>query len=85
MKNNNEWIQPNVIEKMSDDELKEKYLEYYKGAEGRQPFNQIHRDRIIRDTRRFREEIMYLLNEEINIEERMEQILNGENHIKGFY
>ncbi len=82
---NHKWIQPTVIESLSDEELETKFLEYYKSGGKRQNLNQIYRDRIIRDKKRFRETILYLLNEDVDIKERIDQIL-GESkyHIEGF-
>ncbi|MEA3463520.1 MAG: endonuclease NucS [Patescibacteria group bacterium] len=85
LEENHKWIQSNVIQKMSDKELDEKFLEYYKSGGGeKQNLNQIYRDRIIRDKKRFREVILYLLNKEIDIKERINQILEEKYRIKGF-
>ncbi|CUU05230.1 Protein of unknown function DUF91 [Candidatus Kryptobacter tengchongensis] len=84
LEENNKWIQPDVIRRMSDEELERRFIEYYKSGGGRQSLNQINRDRIIRDKKRFRETILYLLDEDIEIKERIEQILGGKYHIEGF-
>ena len=83
---NHKWIQPEIIQQMSNEQLKEKFLEYYKAGGGRQNLNQIYRDRIIRDENKFRETILYLLNEEIDIKKRIDEILDskGKYHNKGF-
>lgn len=82
---NNKWIQPEQVKEMSDDELEKRFLEYYKGGTGKkQRLNQIYRDRIIRDKKRFREVLLYLLDEGIDIRERMNQILDGGHKIEGF-
>lgn len=81
---NHKWIQPDVIQKMPDDELEARFLEYYRSGGGRQSLNQIFRDRIIRDKERFRETILYLLDEGTDIKERIDQILGGEYRIEGF-
>jgi predicted nuclease of restriction endonuclease-like (RecB) superfamily len=81
---NHKWIQPDVIRKMTDEELDTRFLEYYKTGGGRQSLNQIYRDRIIRDKKRFRETILYLLDEGISIEKRIDQILDGKYRIEGF-
>ena len=83
-KENHKWTQPDVIQKMSDEELEAKFLEYYKSGGGKQTLNQIYRDRIIRDKKHFRETLLYLLNEEVNIKERIDQILGGKYRIQGF-
>lgn len=84
LEENHKWIQPDVIQKMTDEELETKFLEYYKTGGGRQSLNQINRDRIIREKKRFREVILYLLNEGIDIAQRIDQILDGKYHIEGF-
>src|SRR4030042_4141891 len=80
------WPLPGLFrdaKKMTDEELEAKFLEYYRSGGGRQNLNQIHRDRIIRDKKRFREIISYLLDEKINVAKRMDEILDGKSHIEG--
>lgn len=81
---NHKWVHPHKIREMPDEELEMKFLEYYKSGGGRQNLNQIYRDRIIRDKKRFREIMLFLLDEEIDIKERIDQILAGQYHIEGF-
>lgn len=82
---NHGWIDPDKIKTMSDDELKNKFIEYYKGGEGRQVLNQIWRDRIIRDLPKFKDMLVFLLDESISLEERFSNIVssNGNKHIDG--
>lgn len=80
---NSEWINLESIQRLKDDELRQRFLEYYKGGEGRQNFNQIYRDRIIRDISMFRKMLLYLLNEEIPIEQRFRDVVEGDYHIEG--
>ncbi len=82
---NSKWIKPEVIKTLSDNELQKKFLEYYKGGEGRQTLNQIHRDKIVRDIKRFREMLLYLLDETIPIKERFKNVVDkdGKYHIEG--
>jgi len=75
-----QWIQPERIKQMPDDELKDKFLEYYQSGGGRQTFNQIYRDRIIRDINRFRQTLLFLLDEKIDIRERINRIVKGGDH-----
>ncbi|RSN76296.1 DUF91 domain-containing protein [Candidatus Methanodesulfokora washburnensis] len=84
-KSNSEWINPDSIKKLTDDELRQRFLEYYKGGEGRQTFNQIYRDRIVRDISLFRKMLLHLLNEEIPIEQRFRDVVDarGDHHIDG--
>lgn len=83
LEENHKWIQPDHIKKMTDEELESKFLEYYKNGGGRQNLNQIYRDRIIRDKKRFREMISLLLDEKINIDKRLDEVLEGKYHIEG--
>lgn len=82
--NNHKWIQPDIIKELSDKEIEAKFLEYYRSGGGRQGLNQIYRDRIIRDKKLFRKTIMYLLDEKVDLKERVDNILGGEFHIEGF-
>lgn len=81
---NHKWIQPDVIKEMSDEELESKFLKYYKTGGMRQNLNQIYRNRIIRDKKRFGETILYLLNENVDVKERIDQVLKGKYRIEGF-
>ena len=80
-----EWIDPLKIKEISDEELKQKFEEYYKIGAGRHSFNQIYRDRITRDIERFRNMLLYLLDESVDITERLNEILNknGKYYIQG--
>ena len=82
------WVDPNKIKILSDDELKIKFLEYFKEGAGRHSFNSIYRDRIIRDddpTKPFREVMNFLFDESVPVKERLNGILekNGKYHIEG--
>jgi hypothetical protein len=80
---NSEWINLESIQRLKDDELRQRFLEYYKGGEGRQNFNQIYRDRIVRDVSMFRKMLLHLLDEEIPIEQRFRDVVEGDYHIEG--
>jgi len=85
LEENHKWIQPEIIKTLSDEELEERFLSYYKSGTGnRQRLNQVNRDRIIRDKVKFRNAVTYLLDESIDIEERLNQVLKGDIHINGF-
>ncbi len=84
MEENHKWIQPDVIKGMSEGELEARFLEYYKTGGGRQKLNMIWKNRIIRDKKRFRETLLFLLDEGKSIEERMQQVLSGKYSIDGF-
>ncbi|MCJ7445955.1 MAG: PDDEXK nuclease domain-containing protein [Methanotrichaceae archaeon] len=80
-----EWIDPYKLETLPDDELKNKFLEYFNEGAGRHPFNAIYRDRIVRDIKKFREVIKFLLDESIPVREKLNKILykDGIYHIDG--
>lgn len=85
-----EWIEPDKLKALSDEELKNRFLEYFREGAGRHPFNAIYRDRIIRDdapdTKTFREVMIFLLDESIPVRERVNGILDqkgGIYHIDG--
>ena len=61
LEENHKWINEDVIQKMPDKDLESKFLDYYRNGGGRQNLNQIYRDRIIRDKKRFREMMSYIL------------------------
>ncbi|MBI2137178.1 DUF1016 family protein [Candidatus Woesearchaeota archaeon] len=81
---NHKWLQPDVIENISDENLETKFLEYFNAGGGRQHLYAIYRDRIIRDKKRFREVILFLLNENVDIKSRLDEILSGTYRIEGF-
>lgn len=82
---NHQWIQPDVIREMPDNELEARFLEYFKSGGGRQTLIQMNRKKIIKDKKRFRNTLLYLLDEEKDIKERIDQILNSKEYrIKGF-
>ena len=80
-----EWIDPSRLNTLSDDELKNKFLEYFNEGAGRHPFNAVYRDRIVRDINKFRETMKFLLDESIPVNKRLNEILNksGSHHIEG--
>jgi len=80
---NHKWIKPDIIKNMTDDNLEERYLDYYKSGGGRQNLNQIYRDRVIRDKDKFRKMVIYLLDEELNIIKRINEVLSGSYRIEG--
>lgn len=79
------WIDPSKIKTLSDEDLINNFLDYFNNGAGRHSFNPIYRARIVKDITRFRESIVYLLNESISIYERLNQVLdaNGIHHIEG--
>lgn len=79
---NHSWIIKS--ESLSDEALKQNFLEYYQGGEGRQSFRQVYRDRIILDIGKFRKMLSYLLNESLPIGERFSNLTQGAQHIEGF-
>jgi hypothetical protein len=82
---NHRWIQPEVIQQMVVEELEKKFLDYYNTGTGeKQRLNAVYRDRIIRDKALFRQTIGYLLDESIEIKERINQVLEGSHKIPGF-
>ena len=80
-----EWIDPEKIETLSNEELKQQFLEYFNEGAGRHPFNAVYRDRIVRDINRFRKTMPYLLDETIPINKRLDEVLkhDGKYHIEG--
>ena len=85
-----EWIEPDKLKALSNEELKNRFLEYFREGAGRHPFNAIYRDRVIRDddpdTKTFREVMIFLLDESVPVRERVNGILDqkgGIYHIDG--
>jgi len=81
---NHKWIQPDTIKQMSDRELESQFLEYFKSGGGRQTLIQMNRKKIIRDKKRFRETILHLLDEDLNLKDRIDEVLDGKYRIAGF-
>jgi len=82
---NSEWIRPEKIKELNDEELTQRFIEYYSGGEGRQRFNQIWRDRIIGDIMRFRNMLLYLFDETKSLSERFNNVVehDGQYYIEG--
>ncbi|MDV2495789.1 MAG: endonuclease NucS [bacterium] len=80
-----QWVNQETVQKLSDEELKQRFLEYFHAGAGRHPFNHIYRDRIIRDPKKFRDTLTFLLDETISLKERINEVLNknGKHHIEG--
>lgn len=78
-----QWINPDVMAKISDEKLKENFLDYYNNLWA--TLNPVNRDRIIRNVQRFREMMLYLLDENIDIKKRFNKTVpqNGKYHITG--
>jgi hypothetical protein len=80
-----EWIDPGKIDPLPDEELRNRFLEYFNQGAGRHGFNAIYRDRIVRDIKRFRNAMKFLIDESIPIKQRIEGVIdsNGVWHIEG--
>ncbi|MBI1729651.1 DUF91 domain-containing protein, partial [Candidatus Acetothermia bacterium] len=83
LKANQQWIKPEIIKQLSNERLSTEYRDYFNSGGGRQRLNAIHRDRIIRDIDKFRGMILYLLDESIDIKERLDMVLGGSHRIDG--
>ena len=83
-KKNHQWIDPKVISELSDEDLKTHYLDYFNSGTGeKQSLNHLNRDKVIRDVPKFRETILHLLDEKIEIKERINDVLGGKKKISG--
>jgi len=82
-KSSSTWVKPETIERLSEDELKKKFPEYFNNCRTLYGLNPIYRDRIIKDTSKFKKMLLYLLDESIPIEKRFKDVLEGEYHIDG--
>jgi len=60
-------------------------LEYFNEGAGRHRFNAIYRDRIVRDIKKFRNLMKFLLDESVLVENRLDEIIDGKGkyHIDG--
>ena len=82
---NNKWIQPEIIEKMSYEDLKKHYFAYYNSGTGeKQRLIAIPRDQVIKNEK-FKDSLLYLLNEEVPIKKRIDELMDTQNekHING--
>jgi hypothetical protein len=80
-----EWLNPNTLTTMSDEQLKKQFIDYYETGAGRHSFNQINRDRIVREVNRFRNFLSFLLDESIDTKIRLDKTLDkkGEFYVEG--
>lgn len=77
-----EWLQPAKIKDLSDGELSDKFRDYYKRGSGdKQHLIQLNRERVLGDIKKLRKTIDYILNESIDISERLNQVLSGDYKI----
>lgn len=85
LQENKKWIQPDIINMLPDSELEQKFLNYY-NDNTRQVLNKINRDKIIKDKKRFRDVLAFLLDESVDIRKRLDEILDSNSgyHIDGF-
>jgi hypothetical protein len=79
------WTDPSRFAGISDDELKKQFLEYFNEGAGRYSFNAIYRDRIVREMAAFRHTLMFLLDESVPVEQRVNEVLetNGRHRLPG--
>ncbi len=82
-KGNHGRIQPQEIKAMSISDLVQRFKEYYRKVGGRQHLNQLSRDRIVGDEAKFRRTLEYLLNEDIPVDQRIDQVLDGDYKVNG--
>ncbi|MHA1972498.1 MAG: DUF2461 family protein [Candidatus Hodarchaeales archaeon] len=81
-----QWVNPQAIESMDDEEFVEKFKEYYSDSGGgRQWLPPFYKGKLAEDPR-LKEVILYLLDENIDIEERFRDVVeNGRPyHIQDF-
>jgi len=85
LQDNNKWIQPDIIKSIPDSELEQKFLNYYNNNT-RQVLNKINRDKIIKEKKRFRDVLIFLLDGSVDLRKRLDEILdcNSDYHIEGF-
>ena len=71
-----EWLQPEKLKDLSDEELSNKFRDYYKRGSGdKQHLIQLNRERVLRDIKKLRKTIDYTLDESIDMPERLNQVL----------
>jgi|GEM_PF-3030473 len=77
-----QWIQPGTIEQMPDDELRWRFQHFFRIGfnDGSRIFPQQYLDELIGDINRLRQTLLFLLNENIHIIERMNRVTNGGDH-----
>jgi 5-methylcytosine-specific restriction protein B len=76
------WVQPDVIKNISDEDLKANFLSYYQKNSGeKQHLDQRNKKPIVEDMSKFRETLLFLLDESIDIQERINEVLSGKHKI----
>lgn len=82
---NHKWIQPDIIKKMSDEDLKNHFLDYFNKGTGKKQFIvAIPRAKII-NNENFRDSLIHLLDEDIPDDIRINDLLDirSDFHIEG--
>lgn len=79
---NKNWLNPQALNKMDENEIKEKMNNYFLNGGGRQRLNNIYRRRVVEDPR-LKDTLLCLFNENKHISERIDKVLVGDNHIEG--
>lgn len=82
-KKHHEWINLDSFKSLTDEDLKQRFIEYYKTGAHRNEFNQINRDKIIKDVPGFRKMACHLLDESVPIKIRLDNILKGKYYVEG--
>jgi hypothetical protein len=78
------WIHPDKIRALADQELRDHFLDYFNSGAGRHPFVAIYRDRIAANIPRLRKTIAFLIDSNVPLCARIDQVLNGNYKIEGF-
>jgi hypothetical protein len=75
------WLSPSAIDTLTDDELRERFLEYYTHGAGRYRWYPVNRDKLVKDVTLLRNTLKFLLDENIDIGKKLHETLgNGGLH-----
>ncbi|MGV9206304.1 MAG: endonuclease NucS domain-containing protein [Promethearchaeia archaeon] len=82
---NHKWIQLEVINDMSNDEFKNKFLNFYEKGGGLQNMLLMYKNSLTKDIDKLKKSLLYLLDENIPIKKRCDEVIgqDGDHHIKG--
>lgn len=78
-----EWLNPKTLRSMDEDELRERFLDFFDNGGGVGDFRPRYRKDLTKNVERLRRLLLYLVDETIPVSERLDTALYEDIHIEG--